>query len=176
MAIVINDIKTALYNWAVSISDIPVIWQYDNGPKPGLSFIALQIISLTQIGLPWVQDRTSVDKILLANFLNLELNIQAYGQNSIGDLEKFTYANYIDGVSDDLRASVGLSLLSSGIIQDITAINDRHTSESRATIDLTFNFANDAEIDVSTIESVDISGKIIQIDKTERNNNFLVTT
>lgn len=142
MTISFNTVRTNLYNWAVANVPVgmPVIYYYQNAPRPTVDYVTLYITSTVQIGRDFTQSPlTTAGTSAMIGDREFTLQIQAYGGDPITILENLRTSLQIVTVLDSLRAQ-GLVYVDWLAINDITdLINSRY--EQRASMDLRWRIA-----------------------------------
>jgi hypothetical protein len=152
-----NAVELAIYTWATTIlpTGTPVIWMYQNSPRPTVDYVILNLQSMTQIGwdfVPQPTDDTGV--IAVAGDREIVLSIQGYGSSAFSWLEL---------LRSSLQTSSGMGLLQSnliylanwGVITDITSLVDTQF-ERRAALDITLRIAQSTPDNQGAIDSVQV--------------------
>lgn len=155
MSIVFSQVRTALYNWAVANtpSGMPVIYYYNNSPRPTVDYITLYITSVTQIGWDFIQQPLSdsgVDEQV--GDREFTLQIQAYGGDPLTVLNNLRSSLQIPRVLDTLRAN-GIVLANWFPINDLTTLIDTRY-EQRGSFDVLFRIADVYDDNSGVIDTV----------------------
>ena len=150
MSINFNDVRTSLYNWVISNTPagMPVIYLYNNSPRPTVDYLTLYISSVNQIGWDYVQpfsDNTGIEEQV--GDREFTLNIVAYGgspSTTTGDpltvLNNLRTSLQKQTVLDTLRAN-GIAFANWFPINDLTTLIDSRF-EPRASMDIIFRMAD----------------------------------
>lgn len=167
MTLNFNTVRTNLYNWAVANvpSGMPVIYYYQNAPRPTVDYVTLYISSLVQIGRDFTQgtfdDGGSSD---LVGDREFTLQVQAYGGDPLTILENLRTSLQIESVLATLRA-VGIVYVNWFPINDITDLIDSRF-ENRGTMDLLFRIAQMVTENIGAIDTVEANETIYNPDGT----------
>lgn len=152
-----NAIKTSFYQWATSVLPVgtPVIYLFENAPRPKDPYVTLHIQSFSQIGWDYVTPPlSSLGSNEILGDRELTLSIQAYGSDAMALLEILRISLQKDFVLDSLRSS-GVAFVDWGNVADITALVDSRF-EKRAALDLFFRVGQSDTDNVGAIESVEL--------------------
>lgn len=159
MPISFSTVRTQLYNWAVANlpSNMPVIYWYNNAPRPTVDYVTLYISSVVQIGRDYISPPTS-DMSGISNQVGdreFTLQVQAYGGDPLTILESLRTSLQKQSVLSSLQA-VGLVYVNWFPITDITDLIDSRY-EQRATMDLLFRVADIYTDTVGNINTVELT-------------------
>lgn len=169
MSINFETVRTNLYNWAVTNipSGMPVIYLYNNAPRPTVDYITLLISTCTTIGWDWTENPT--DDSGISNMVGdreFTVQIQGYGGDPMTVLQNLRTSLQKQSVLDTLNA-VGIVSVNWLGISDITTLIDTRF-EQRASMDILFRMAdiytdNLGVIDTVVLEEVfqDATGSIV---------------
>lgn len=142
-------------------NSVTVIWMNENGPRPELPYISLNILSLENMGdhadnYP-VSDAGILEGYQIVEFV---LSIQAYGTESFQLLKDLNQSLDRFSVHNDLNSSDHVVFFDDfGGVRDISAIIGTH-EEKRAILELrgrTFDQFQDKVGAIETIEAVQTS-------------------
>lgn len=169
MSINFNDIRTFIYQWAVANvpSNVPVIYLYNNSPRPTVDYVTLYFSGVNQIGWDYVNAPVEDDGIAVqVGDREFTVQIQAYGGDTLSILNNLRTSLQKQSVLDTLRAN-GIVLANWFGINDVTDLIDSRF-EQRASMDVLFRIAdiyNDISGVISTVELqevfLDPSGDIV---------------
>lgn len=176
MPINLELVQTQLVNWAKAQlpANFPVILYYENAPRPPTDYITININTFIQVGQDYVprpQDNPGdVEQIGDREFT---VNIQAYGGNTIGNLEILRRSLQKQTVLDTLRAN-GIVFAQQFQILDITElVNTRF--EKRASMDILFRMGQTYGDELGSISTVEIEGEFLQGDVVVVDTEITVT-
>lgn len=146
-------VRTYLYNWAVENIpvDMPVIYLYNNAPRPTVDYLTLYITNVTQIGWDWIQqpiDDTGITQQV--GDREFTLQIVAYGGDVLTTLNNLRTSLQKQTVLDSLRANGIVFANWFQIIDSTTLIDSRF--EPRASLDILFRMA---DIYTDTLGNID---------------------
>jgi hypothetical protein len=165
MTIDFNSVRTSLYNWVVAnvSSGMPVIYLYNNSPRPTVDYITLYISSVTQIGWDFVQSPLDdVGSSQQVGDREFTLQINAYGGDPITVLQNLRTSLQIQSVLDTLRAN-GIVFANWFPINDITELVDSRY-EQRGSMDILFRMADIYSDNVGVIDTVVYEEKYLNAD------------
>lgn len=161
MAIDFEQIKTYIYDWAVSNlpSGVEVIMYNQNAPRPTTPYVTLFFQNLLQIGNDYIPKPT-VDSGLVEQVGDREftVQIQTYGDDCFTRLENLRSSLQKTSVLDSLRAN-GIAFVQQFPIQDITELLSSRF-ENRAQMDILFRTAQNYNDTLGTIATVEIDETI----------------
>ena len=162
MTINFATVRNSLYTWATANvpSTMPVIYLYNNSPRPTVDYVTLYIASVVQIGRDWIQgplDNTgsSID----VGDREFTLNLQAYGGDPLTVLENLRSSLQNPSVLDSLKTN-GIAYVNWFPITDTTTLIDSRF-EQRASLDLLFRIAQNQTINVGNINTVNVEETIL---------------
>lgn len=157
MTIDFMQVRTSLYNWAVANipSAMPVIYLYQNSPRPTVDYITLYIATVDQIGWDWTQGPLSNDGISqMVGDREFRLQIQGYGGDPVTVLQNLRTSLQKQTVLDTLRED-GIVFVNWYSINDITELVDSRY-EQRATMDILFRIADIYSDGLGVIDTVEL--------------------
>lgn len=147
----------------------------ENRPKPPKPFVTMKLISgPTPVGS---DENLRIDngKFSLASLRQYTISLQGFGQGSFEALALFQTRLYGESLPLFLRKKLDIAIVDRGSIENISELQNVGF-EKRSQLDVIFNIASNIEEDISSIETVDISGKINREDGSERTvKKFTVT-
>jgi len=150
-------VKTNLYDWAVANlpANTPVIFLYQNAPRPETAYVTLYLSSLVQIGNDYVPRPDNqagiVEQIGDREFT---LQIATYGGDCITRLENLRSSLQKDSVLATLQEN-GIIFVEQFPIQDVTELVASRF-ENRAQMDILFRMGQTYDDTLGSIETVEI--------------------
>lgn len=146
-------IDKAFYDWVNIFTGQSVIWLNQNSPRPNTPYLTLYKSTLIPIGHDFESAVNLSGEIRIGGIRQLTLQINHYGNNSMGVLEELSLSLRIDQYRN-LLLTEGITHLNKLAINDLTALVDTEF-ETRAQMDLLFLIGSQSElIDTSMIEIV----------------------
>jgi hypothetical protein len=162
MTLSIAALRTVMYNWAVANvpSGKPVIYLYNNGPRPDVEYVTLFISTLVEIGRDYTQSplSTSAPETIVGD-REFTLQVVAYGDDPFTVCENLRCSLQKQTVLSTLRAN-GVAYVNWFPIVDTTTIVDTGY-EQRASMDLLFRVANVYSDISGDIETTQIEEKFL---------------
>lgn len=152
-----EEVKTHLYEWTVSNlpANTPVIFLYQNAPRPEVAYVTLYISSLVQIGNDYVpRPDNQAGTIEQIGDREFTLQIATYGGDCLTRLEDLRSSLQKESVLDTLREN-GIIFVQQFDIQDITELVASRF-ENRAQMDVLFRIAQTYGESLGSIETVEI--------------------
>jgi hypothetical protein len=164
MSIVVAQLKTFLYNWAVANvpSGMPIIYLNNNSPRPTVDYVTLFLSNFVQIGRDYFEDPTSSTSGIaqMVGDREFSLTIEAYSSYPSGDpftvLENLRTSLQTQSVLASLRAN-GLVYVNWQPIIDVSALIDSRI-EQRASMDTNWRVAQIYTDSVGNINTVNAVG------------------
>ena len=159
-----NTLMQSVLAWVVSVvpNTIPVIFLYQNGPRPPLDYVTINLTSFIQIGEDYTYDPTT-DSGIASNCGDRELlvQIQAYGGKNVDPfqiLEIIRTSLQKQTVLDTLRAN-GIAYANHFPINDSTVLIDT-LWERRAQMDVLLRIGVVYPDDLGAIDTVNMTENI----------------
>jgi len=155
-----NLIEKAIYDWVSGASGLPTIWENQNAPAPSANYITLALLSAVDIGHDaWAPvNQNKMSRILSDK--TLDIRIQCFSNNAISILDHIGVVTKLEQYSS-LFHTAGITLLQKGKIQNLTGLGENDQFTQRAAMDAMFLLTTISdELDLSTIEGVEINGTI----------------
>ena len=155
MSINFETVKNYLYSWASDNlpANTPVIFLYNNSPRPSTDYVTLNISSLVQIGDDYIpRPTTTGGEIEMVGDREFTLQIGTYGGDCLTKLEDLRSSLQKTTVLDTLRAN-GLIFVQQFPIQDVTELVATRF-EKRAQMDVLFRLAQTYDDTLGSIETV----------------------
>jgi len=156
----IDLIQRAIYSWVFGISGLAAIWENQNAPAPKTDYISLSLLSMVDVGHDaWAPVNPNKMSRILSD-KTIDVRIQCFSNNAIAILESIGSLSKLPDVSFIFHAA-GITLLQKGKVQELTGLDTNDRFQKRAVMDTTFLLTTISdEIDLSTIEGVEINGII----------------
>ena len=153
-----TEVEDAVYAWVSSIIDSnTVIFFNEDGPRPTLPYITINLFAFTKVGYAYHQfpiPDTGIKKIKYDEPFTVSL--QGYGKNSQNLLQELKDSLQKDVVINALDSN-GLAVLDENFpVNDISGLIDS-TIEKRYSYDILMGFAQELSEEVGYIEDVDIT-------------------
>src|SRR5690606_6313444 len=137
-------------------SNVPVIFYYQNDPRPSVPYVTLYLTPLSQIGNDFVPMPTNqAGTITQIGDREFTLQVQTYGDDCITRLENLRSSLQKQSVLDTLREN-GIAFVQQLSINDITELNASRF-ENRAQMDLLFRIGQTYSETTGSIETVEIN-------------------
>lgn len=160
-------IESKIWEWADTYSPVEVIRSDDNGPKPSTPYLAIRSQTLVGPGHEYISPPDSSGFAVISGNRDLTVQVQAYGNNSMGLIENL-WATRLMPDSQTLLQEESLSLIDKLSLLNITGLNDT-LMEERASGDFLFRFGSQTDrtdTEVGLIETVEVDGTYINPDFT----------
>lgn len=158
MTISFATLRTYLYNWATTNvpSGMPVIYLYNNSPRPTVDYVTLYITSVVQIGRDYTQGPlvNTIGTSAMVGDREFTLQVQAYGGDPLTILENLRTSLQKQSVLDSLRSN-GIVYVNWLSINDTTELVDSRF-EQRGSMDLLFRVAQIYTDDLGNIDTVEV--------------------
>jgi hypothetical protein len=157
VAIDFEQVKTSLYDWAVANlpANTPVIFLYQNAPRPDSAYVTLYLSSVVQIGDDFIpQPTTAPGDIEQQGDREFTLQIATYGGDCFTRLENLRSSLQKETVLATLRES-GIAFVQHFPIQDVTELVSSRF-ENRAQMDVLFRIGQTYSEVSGSIETVEI--------------------
>lgn len=153
-----------LFDWLVAETGLKVIMANEKGPRPNRPYVSLNFLNASaELGGSTQTIRETVnedgDPITLVNTAAMRkavASINVFGDNAIDTLSKVRDSLDRPDVTQKFEAAE-IAHLDNGPVNDLTALQET-IYEERGQMDLTVSFAVESEVDVGTIESVELDG------------------
>lgn len=152
-----NQVRISLYEWAVANipAGMPVIYLFNNSPRPTVDYVSLYISSVVQIGWDYNQNPlTNSGSSQMVGDREFTLQIQAYGGDPLSVLNNLRTSLQKQTVLDSLRAN-GIVLANWFPVNDITELVDTRF-EQRGSLDILFRIADVSVDSLGVISTVSL--------------------
>jgi len=158
----VENIRKALYDWAVRNSTFQVVWLYEPGPKPEKPFVSLNLIGPYKIG---TNDNFGVPagevELKISGQRRFSVSVNVYGNDST--LQSASDLQTALGLPAEIDffnvANIGIGEIRNVI--DLTQLLDTKY-EHRAQFDFDIYTASALLASCETIEQVPIENKILE--------------
>lgn len=173
MALDFNQVMLNIYNWVVANipGNYPAIFLYQNGPRPTVDYVTINMTSLVQIGEDYTPDPTDDTGIVgMVGDREMTIQLASYGGKNVDPftvMENLRSSLQKQTVLDSLRVN-GIIYANHFPINDISVLIDT-LYERRAQMDVLFRigqYYGDNLGDIDTInmteEIYDPTGTLIQ--------------
>lgn len=167
-----NELETALYNWATSIlgATIPVIWAYQNMPRPSdfsngqkaIPYVSFNLKTDTPAGgsdhVSRAYENTDekdnlITSVNITGNREITLYCQSFGNNSSDFLKKLRVSLGFPTVQNTLRES-GIVFVEQLLLSNVPALVESRW-EDRNVMDLLFRYAEvGQDVNAGCIETV----------------------
>ena len=160
----LNTLMQSVLSWVVSVvpSTVPVIFLYQNGPRPQVDYVTINLGSLVQIGEDYTFDPTDNDGIATnAGDREFTVQIQAYGGKNVDPfqlLEIIRTSLQKQTVLDTLRAN-GIAYANHFPINDTSVLIDT-LWERRAQMDVLFRIGVNYDDTLGVISTINMTETI----------------
>lgn len=152
------DVYTLLFNWLKSETGLTVIRANQKGPRPARPYVSLNFLNpSSRLGASVDQQWVNADKTVSTEGMRKAVaSINIFGENAIDTLARVRDSLDRPDVVAKFDAA-GVTHLDDGQINDLTELQET-IYEERGQMDLTVAFVASGDVDVSTIEHVNLSG------------------
>lgn len=153
-----DQIYSLLFNWIKDTTGLTVIKANQKGPRPARPYASLNFINPSD-ALGDVQWSINGDKTVSSEGMYKAVaSINVFGENAVDTLAKLR--NSLDRPDVvELFAAANVTHLDSGQVNDLTALQET-AYEERGQLDLTVAFVDGSEVDVGTIEHVELDATV----------------
>lgn len=155
-----NTVMQNVYTWVTQNvpSTIPVIFLYQNGPRPQVDYVTLNMSSLVQIGEDYTPDPTDDTGLAdMAGDREMTIQIAAYGGKNVDPftiLENLRSSLQKVTVLDTLRVN-GICYANHYPINDTSTLIDT-LYERRAQMDVLFRIGQDYDDNLGVIDTINM--------------------
>ncbi len=156
-----TEVENGIYDWASSIIAVSVIFADDNGPRPSLPYITINVTTTVKVGQANKEfpiPDTGIQKIRYNEDVSLSLN--GYGVGANDQLQLLKDSLQKESVRDTLRVDGLVIRDDSTGITDISTLIDE-TIEKRWLFEIFMGFGQEITEDTSYIEDVDMTENYI---------------
>ena len=164
MALDLNALMTNIYNWVVLVipSGIPAIFLYQNGPRPTVDYVTINLGSFVQIGEDYTWDPADDDGIASeSGDREFTIQLQAYGGKNVDPfqiLEILRTSLQKQTVLDTLRVN-GICYANHFPINDTSVLIDT-LYERRAQMDVLFRIGVTYDDTLGVIDIINMTETI----------------
>jgi hypothetical protein len=151
-----------IWSWANANigSGCPIIWANENGTRPALPYVTLQVRTVRKPGMPYSSKASATGVQTVSYIEDIDVSIQSYGDASDDFLLNLKNSLQKDTVLQALYANkVGLRNI--GDITEIPIILDE-TAENRYLFEVSFTIGQEITDTVGFISTVEIEDTIEQ--------------
>lgn len=160
-------IEKTIYSLLLDIFNVPVIFAYENAPRPCKPYITINYISgQLQIGTTDEVIYKNADTFRIRGQRQLVYSIMFIGKDSRNRADELLNRLQFPTILEIFQKN-GFTYLRDSGVTDVSILTDTEFEE-RANIDLTFITANDNEDNIGYIDSIDGAGSI------NNGNDFII--
>ncbi len=157
-----TDKETALYTWLAGIlTGVTVIWDKEDGDRPGRPFAVMDIISGPAGVGPAEERYKSEDTYEYAMRKRCTLSIQVTADNALVHVNRIVNALELPSHQSVLQAA-GIAVWGNSVPNDLSALMDT-AHEGRAHVDISLSYVQVVEDSPGEIRTVAVRGTAGQV-------------
>ena len=159
----VSTVQKAIFDWVSAETNIDVIWERANSPRPARPYIGLLVLALVPVGTAYVSPpnnagiATIIGQSVMSLSINTFISMKASELNAINILENLRLSLWKESTKTILRDK-GIGYLLSSNNQNIEQIIGTEFEE-RGVLDINFLICSSITDDVGIIERVEGVGE-----------------
>jgi hypothetical protein len=154
------EVYQVVFDWLKAESGLVVIKANQAAPRPARPYASLNFLNpaLRLGGQDQQEMNEATDEVVTSGMRSAVASINIFGENAIDTLARVRDSLDRPDVIEQF-SEVDVAVIDDSAIRDLTALQET-IYEERGQLDLTVAFVSESEVDVSTIEKVEIETEI----------------
>jgi hypothetical protein len=154
------EVYQVIFDWLKAESGLVVIKANQAAPRPARPYVSLNFLNpaLRLGGQDQQEMNEATDEVTTSGMRSAVASINIFGENAIDTLARVRDSLDRPDVIERF-SELDVAVIDDSAIRDLTALQET-IYEERGQLDLTVGFVSESEVDVSTIEKVEIETEI----------------
>ena len=165
MAIDLEEKRVMLIRWFENATGLTTIWEDQDSLRPIPPYATLKIVSIPSVGVDEIRQRQDETMVDIVGYRRISVSSQVLGPNAMEIISCARLALSKQRVRDELEKA-DLHFQTSSDPQDLSQLLET-IIEPRAQMDIIFGTHFTDEEDLSSIDSVEITGTVDDITTSE---------